>query len=124
MRVKNVKIAIKSLDDMTKEAMEVMEKLSRGEKVKKHVGVYFENVEAFRKVLTDKRLELLHTIRVKHPFSIYALSKMLGRDEKNVTGDLNYLKEVGLVELKKSKEGRERTILSVPYEKIQLEISI
>lgn len=124
MRVKNVKIAIKSLEGMTKEAMEVMEKLSRGEKVKKHVGVYFENVEAFRKVLTDKRLELLHTIRVKHPFSIYELSKMLGRDEKNVTGDLNYLKEVGLVELKKSKEGRERTILSVPYEKIQLEISI
>lgn len=124
MRVKNVKIAIKSLEGMTKEAMEVMEKLSRGEKVKKHVGVYFENVEAFRKVLTDKRLELLHTIRVKHPLSIYELSKMLGRDEKNVTGDLNYLKEVGLVELKKSKEGRERTILSVPYEKIQLEISI
>lgn len=124
MRVKNVKIAIKSLEGMTKEAMEVMEKLSRGEKVKKHVGVYFENVEAFRKVLTDKRLELLHTIRVKHPFSIYELSKMLGRDEKNVTGDLNYLKEVGLVELKKSKEGRERTILSVPYEKIHLEISI
>lgn len=124
MRVKNVKIAIKSLEGMAKEAMEVMEKLSRGEKVKKHVGVYFENVEAFRKVLTDKRLELLHTIRVKHPFSIYELSKMLGRDEKNVTGDLNYLKEVGLVELKKSKEGRERTILSVPYEKIHLEISI
>lgn len=124
MKVKNVKLAIKSTQDMMSEAEEVMEKLSRGEKVKKHVGVYFESVDAFRKILTDKRLEILHTIRTKHPASIYELSKMLKRDEKNVSEDLGFLENVGLVKLKKKKEGRERTILNVPYEKIQLEISI
>ena len=124
MRVKNVKLAIKSTQYMMDEAKEVMEKLSRGEKVKKHIGVYFESVDTFRKILTDKRLEVLHTIRMKHPASIYELSKMLKRDEKNVTQDLSFLENVGLVKLKKTKEGRERTLLNVPYEKIQLEISI
>lgn len=124
MRVKNVKISIKSTEEHFQEVKEVWEKASRGEKLKKHVGVYFESVEAFRKILTDKRLEVLHTIRMKHPGSIHELSKMLGRDEKNISQDLSFLENVGLVKLKKTKEGRERTILNVPYEKIQLEISI
>ena len=46
MKVKNVTIRIKSLEDVLDEAKGVMQKLERGEKVKKHEGISFENLEA------------------------------------------------------------------------------
>jgi predicted transcriptional regulator len=44
--------------------------IERGEKVKKETGVYFTTFEAFRKVMTPKRLELLHIIKTKKPSSL------------------------------------------------------
>ena len=122
MKIKNVKIGIRTREDSFKEASEVMKKLSRGEKVKKQTGIYFENLDAMRRVLTEKRLEILHVIKETHPSSVYELSKILQRDITNVIDDLNYLSELGLVGLKKSKQGKEKTIPTVDYDKILLEI--
>ena len=124
MKVKNVKIGIRTREDTFKEAKNVMEKLSRGEKVKKHAGVYFENLDAMRKILTEKRLEILHAVKEGHPSSIYDLAKMLGRNITNVIDDLNYLRELGLVVLKKSKSGRTQTVPTVDYDMIRLEIAV
>lgn len=124
MKVKNVKIGIRSLEEALKEAGDVMEKLSKGEKVKRQSGIYFENLEAMRRVLTEKRLEILHTIKKESPSSIYGLAKILHRDVNNVTDDLNYLKELGLVHLRQKKEGRKETVPTVDYDKIQLEIAV
>ena len=124
MKIKNVKIGIRTVDEALNEAKEVMTKLSKKEKVKKRTGIYFENLEGMRKVLTEKRLEVLHTIKKEHPASVYALAKSLGRDITNVTDDLSYLEDIGLVELKKSKEGRDKTTPTVNYDKIQIEIAV
>lgn len=124
MKVKNVKIGIRSLEDALKETGDVMEKLSKGEKVKRQSGIYFENLEAMRRVLTEKRLEILHTIKKECPTSIYGLAKALHRDVNNVTDDLNYLKELGLVHLRQKRGGRKETIPTVDYDKIQLEIAV
>ncbi len=124
MKVKNVKIGIRTKDEAFKEASEVMKKLSRGEKVKKQTGIYFENLDAMRRILTEKRLEILHTIKKKRPSSTYELAKILHRDLTNVIDDLRYLSELGLVVLKKSKTGKEKTIPSVDYDKIRLEIGV
>ena len=124
MKIKNVKIGIRTVDEALNEAKEVMTKLSKKEKVKKRTGIYFENLEGMRKVLTEKRLEVLHTIKKEHPASVYALAKSLGRDITNVTDDLSYLEYIGLVELKKSKEGRDKTTPTVNYDKIQIEIAV
>ena len=62
-KVKNIKIGIRTLKDAFKEAKEVMKRLSTGEKVKAHRALYFENLDAMRRVLTEKRLELLHVIK-------------------------------------------------------------
>src|SRR3972149_8369619 len=124
MKVKNVKIGIRTREEAFKEAKDVMEKLSRGEKVKKHAGVYFENLDAMRKILTEKRLEILHAVKERHPSSIYDLAKMLDRDITNVIDDLDYLKELGLVVLKKSKSGRDKTVPTVDYDMIRLEIAV
>ncbi|MEK6539912.1 MAG: hypothetical protein AABZ21_04685 [Deltaproteobacteria bacterium] len=124
MKIKRVKIGIKSLKEVLEGVKETMEKIERGEKVKKRRGVYFENLAAFRRALTEKRLEVLHVIKRERPSSVYELAKLLKRDAKNVTQDLEYLKDIGLVEIKRTKEKKERTIPEVKYDKIDLEIAV
>jgi len=124
MRVKNIKIAVRSEDELFQEVKGVWEKVEKGEKVKKHEGLYFENLEAMRKVLTENRLKILKTVRKEHPSSIYELAKFLKRDVKNTFDDIQCLADIGLGELKKTKEGRGRNTPIVNYEKIILEIPV
>lgn len=124
MRVRNIKIAIKSDEELFKEVKEVCEKLEKGEKVKKHEGISFENLDVMRKVLTEERLRILKTIKKEHPSSIYELAKILRRDIKNTFDDVQYLAQVGFIEIKKTKEGREKATPIVKYDKILLEIPV
>jgi predicted transcriptional regulator len=124
MRVKNIKIAIKGEKELFDEVKEVWRKLERGEKVKKHEAIYFESLDAMRKVLTEERLRIVKIIKKEHPASIYALAKILGRDVKNTFDDIQFLAEAGLVELRKTKDVREKTTPEVNYDKILLEISV
>jgi predicted transcriptional regulator len=121
MKIKRVKIEIRSLDNALKEAGEVFEKLSKGETVQKKTAIYFNNLKEMRKVLTEKRLELLKAIKDKKPASVYELAKMVNRDIKNVLQDLSYLQELGLVEIT---ETRDKKIPHVGYDKIALEVAI
>ncbi|HHT9146767.1 MAG TPA: HVO_A0114 family putative DNA-binding protein, partial [Candidatus Wunengus sp. YC61] len=105
---KNIKIAIKSDKELFNEIKEVWDKLEKGEKVKKHAGISFTNLDVMRKVLTEERLRILKTIKKANPSSIYELAKILKRDIKNTFDDVPYLTDIGLIELKKSKEGREK----------------
>lgn len=124
MRVKKIKIEIKSTIQTLEEAKETMGKIIKGEKTKKVEGLYFEDLESMRKVLTPKRLELLHKIKESNPSSLYELAKQLNRDLKNVIQDLAYLEKLGLVKLKKTLEGRGKTVPLVGYDKILLEITV
>lgn len=126
IKAKNITIGIKSLDDGLTDISEALKAHAHGEKVSPRRGVYFENLDAFRKILTEKRLELLHVVKRDNPDTIHELSRLLGRDIKNVSDDLKYLSELGLVSLDKSAavgEGR-RVSPRVRYEKIRLEIAI
>jgi len=49
LKVKNVTIRIKSLEDVLEEAKDVMKRLERGEKVKKHEGISFKNIKDHKK---------------------------------------------------------------------------
>jgi len=124
MRVRNIKISIKSDEDVFKEVKEVWGKLDRGEKVKKHEGISFESLETMRKVLTEERLRILKTIKKDHPQSIYELAKILHRNVKNTFDDVQFLAQMGLIELKKTKDGREKTTPFVNYDRILLEIPV
>lgn len=126
MRVKNVTIGIKSIKEVLNSAKDVMERLERGEKVrKKKPGIYFESLEVMRKAITHERVKILKVIKDKHPQSIYELAKLLGRNLKNVADDVHYLAELGLIELEKGKSnGREKTMPVVKYDKILLEIPV
>jgi len=124
MGVKNIKVAIKSEKELFDEVKDVWGKLERGEKVKKHQAIYFESLDVMRKVLTEERLKIVKAIRKNHPASIYELAKILRRDVKNTFDDVQFLAQAGLVELKKTKDIREKTTPKVDYDKIVLEISV
>jgi predicted transcriptional regulator len=124
MRAKNIRIAIRGEKELFEEVKDVWGKLEGGEKVKKHQAIYFENLDAMRKVLTEERLKIVKAIRKNHPTSIYELAKILRRDVKNTFDDVQFLAQAGLVELKKTKDIREKTAPKVDYDKIVLEISI
>jgi len=124
MRVKNIKISIKSDEELFQEVKDVWEKVEKGEKVKKHEGISFDSLEDMRKILTVKRLKILKTIKKHHPSSIYELAKILNRDIKNTFDDVKFLAQAGLIELKRVQEGREKTTPLVNYDKILLEIPV
>src|SRR3972149_3661636 len=121
MKIKKVKIGIKSVKEVLDDFVKTGEAIERGKKVKKQTGVYFTSLEAFRKVLTPKRLELLHIIKTQKPESINKLARTAKRDVKNVADDVKYLEQVGLVD---KKEGRRESILTVKYVEIELKIAV
>ncbi len=90
----------------------------------KKIKIDATKYELFFRAFTDKRLEVLRVIKKERPSSVYELAKILNRDAKNVTQDLEYLKDIGLVEIKRTREKKERTIPEVKYDRIVLEIAV
>jgi len=119
-------IRIRSLDDALGSFRKTWEALEGGKTVRRQGGTYFTSLEAARKILTPKRLELLRAIRQKSPRSIYHLARLVGRDVKNVQGDVRALSELGLISLKRIRgtAGRPVTIPRVKYSEIEFRIAV
>ena len=124
MKVRDIRISIKSKGDLFNEVKGVWKKLEKRESVKRHEEISFENTETMRKILSEERLRILKTIKKEHPKSIYELAKLLKRDIKNTFDDVQFLAQMGLIELKKTREGREKTTPKVNYDRILLEIPV
>jgi predicted transcriptional regulator len=121
VKIKRVKIGIKDLKTGLQEFVQTAKAIQQGKKVKKEERVYFTSFEAFRKALTPKRLELLHLIKTHRPSSINQVARLVKRDIKNVSDDLKYLAQIGLVERKETEKEISPTI---DYDKILLEIAV
>jgi predicted transcriptional regulator len=121
MKVKKIHIEIKPLDSALQEAAESFEKISQGKRVKKKTALYFSNIRDLRKVLTERRLELLKTIKDKKPSSVYELARMVDRDLKNVLQDVGCLHDLDMVEIT---ETGEKKIPTVDYDVLSLEVAI
>ena len=124
MRVRNIKIGLKDLRAALDEARDTMERIAAGKTAQKIRDVNFTSYEAMRKILTPRRLELLHVIKEKSPGSVYELARLLGRDLKNVNDDLAILTNIGLVELRGTTKGRKNVVPWVTVDKIQVEITV
>lgn len=101
MKVKNIAVEIKPLQDVLKEAAKVMGDLRKGKYVKPKKGLSFGSVETFREFFTPKRIELLQVIKHKQPKSIYELAKLTNREIKSVVMDIKILEKYGLMDTKK-----------------------
>ena len=121
MKAKKIRIEIRTLDSAFQEAAESFEGIAQGKKVKGKTALYFSSIKDLRKVLTEKRLELLKTIKDRKPLSIYELAQMVDRDLKNVLQDVGYLHEIGMVDIDETKDKKMPT---VGYDVLSLEVAI
>jgi len=104
MKVKKLKMGIRSTDDALREAAETMKSVAEGKKVRpKGRRLFFTSPEALRRFLTPKRLELIRLVRKRRPSSINQLAVLAHRDFKRVYEDIMSLSEAGLVDLAKDK---------------------
>jgi predicted transcriptional regulator len=98
-------------------AIDRAERWEQGEEVP-HV-VNFEDRAQLRRLLTDRRMELLEAVMEQPPESIRALTNRLGRDVHDVHDDLHLLADYEIVHFRK--EGRAKQPY-VPYETVRIEV--
>ena len=126
MRVKNIDIVIESEEDFCKRAQKVFSDLDEGilpDDLEEKLS--FESLDSLRKVLTPKRLELLHIIKDEEPKSIYELAKLTQRNIKNIRNDLSKLEKLGLIEMVKDVDDARNSIMPVlKYDKLLVGIEI
>lgn len=78
-----------------------------------------------RQLLSNEKARMLHTIKTKHPNSIYELSKILERDFKAVRYDIRILEKFGFIELISSnKKRRERLKPVIDIDQIIIKINL
>ena len=85
----------------------------------------FEGLETLRKLLSNEKARILHTIKIKKPSSIYELAKILKRDFKSVSDDIKLLDKFGFIDLVSEKSGKRerlRPVLVVDSMYINLKI--
>ena len=124
MKIRKVRVGIKDFKTALNEFVEIGKAVEEGKPVKKEKGVYFTSIEAFRKAITPKRLALLKAIKTEKPSSVRQLSKIVERDVKNVSTDIKFLEQVGLVDIKRNDEAEKEITPSVSYDKILFEIAV
>jgi predicted transcriptional regulator len=125
--MKTVSISIRPLSEVIGDFTKTFEAVQNGRRVLKgsREEVGFTSIEAARNFLTRERLALLHTIRSRHPGSLYELAKMVDRDFKNVQEDIRILERHRLVRISKEPHGKRKVkVPQVPFEEIALRIAI
>ena len=121
MKVKKIFVGVRPLDDALMEAGETFEQLKKGKAGKRKSAIYFTSLKEMRRVLTERRLEILKTIRDRKPSSVYELAKTVDRDLKNVLQDLSYLEELGIVRIT---ETGVKKIPHFDYDRISIEVAV
>ena len=121
MKTKRIKIGFKDINAVLGDFVETGEALARGEEVREEAGVYFTNIEAFRRAITPRRLELLNVIKTSRPGSINELALLARRNIKNVAEDMKLLAQVGLLEIE---EVQNRVAPHVDYDEIDVRIAV
>lgn len=108
MKIREVRIRIKSLDVALDDFVSVSNQIQAGKSLEPRRGIYLADAATARAIFTDSRLAIIRTLKSKEPKSIYALAKILKRDFKNVYNDISFLSQLGLVAIEESKSGRKQ----------------
>lgn len=125
MKIKKVEVLIQSDKEFWRELRQDMKRIDKGErKLIRKESIIFDSIDQFRKIMTNKRIELLKVIRHKKPQSIYQLAKLVKRSVDNVNNDIRLLEQMGFLETEKTEEERSRLIPLVDFDKIEIELPI
>lgn len=123
MKVKNIKISVEDVKNVSNGIVQngTLKEVENAGNDKK---LSFENIKEFRKAITPKRIELLHMTRKMKPKSLNELARLLFRDVKSISIDIQLLGKLGLINLEKKTDGRKEIVPIVDYSKINLEIVV
>ncbi len=124
MKIKNIRLTVKTNKNALHDFDSMLSKARKGENIASQDELSFENINTLRKVLTEKRIELLRVIRQQEPDSLYSLAKMVKRDLKSVNTDVNILVELGLMSLESIKQERHKIKPGVAFVRLSVEIAI
>ncbi len=95
--MREIHATVGSLDDMGKAFTSAWHRVESGNDQASEL-ICFESPTELYNVLSSKRIDLLKDLRSMQAVSVYALAKHLGRDYKNVHGDVKLLEQYGLIE--------------------------
>ena len=124
MKLKEIIVGVKSLDQSFKEVGRVMKNIQKGHSPPApKPEIYFVDYNAMRQVLTTRRMELLRFIKERNPGSVYELSHMAGRDLKNVQNDVALLERLGFIHVTRQRSPRRRTTPRMDYDELNLKIT-
>jgi predicted transcriptional regulator len=124
MSARRLNIGIRSSSERSNALRKTMRSIARGDFMPQEPALYFENVEELRRILTEKRLELLLAITRNQPASVHELAGLVKRNYKNVSSDIMLLERLGLVSLgAQTGKGRAQEP-TVPYDEIHVTIDL
>ena len=124
IKIHEVVIKVESQEEFFNKQRDTFKNLDKKILSRERYSYSFQNLNEYRRTLTQKRLELLSVIKHRKPNSIYELSKMVKRDFKNVSEDVNILLEVGLIEIERKETPQKVIIPSVKFDRLRISIPI
>lgn len=83
--------------------------------------VWFSSLESLAKVLSERNMLLLETIRRGQPRSLTELAKLSGRAVSNLSRTLHSMERLGLVEFRAEEH---RKVPVVRYERVKLDMAL
>lgn len=116
-----LRVTVEAFDRMREETLDAAEAIAEGETPPAVVS--FASVAELRKILTDRRIELLRVLMDTDGAaeSISALAETIGRDYRPVHDDVTLLADYGLVFVVEDGQSKRPYL---PYKRIHLDIEL
>jgi len=116
-----LRVTVETFEQMREDTLDAVDAISDGEE--RPAVVSFRTVGELRKLLTDRRIELLRALIATDGAvgSISALAEALDRDYRTVHDDVSMLADYGLLFLVEDGQAKRPY---VPYERIRIEVEI
>ena len=103
-KIEFLEVHFQAFGDFKKEVTKALSKRVAAIQPKNHV--IFDSVASFRNFMTIQKIELLTTIAVLKPSSIYELAKLVDRDFAAVLRDCTGLTATGFINLKEMNDAK------------------
>lgn len=116
-----LRVTVESFEEMREDTLDVIEAVNQGEE--QPAVVSFATVNKLRKMLTDRRIELLRALMATDGAaeSISALADDLDRDYRTVHDDVSLLADYGLLFIVEDGQSKRPYL---PYERIHLDVEL
>ncbi|WP_231183486.1 hypothetical protein [Haladaptatus sp. DYF46] len=114
-------IQIESTDDFHEDTLDAIEAMERGEEPEHRHVLSLQDEADLQRLFSDKNLELLRTIRQQEPSSMREAARLVDRDIKDVSRNLNELAELNVIEF--VQEGRSKRPV-VNYDEFDIHVRL